>query len=234
MDVSDSQLRVVLRHANPIEQYARRIAEAHTLGYGPGEHVDIWGVEFQCMALEVWKETLPPLFLRQVASSYKHCAWLMESALPDDWVAEDWEATLRHLSTVAAAVDTDPDCIGREVPLDASDIGHIPEVIRYDRLAELMHPSAVDRLRSAAAAVVRFCRFNSSIAPNETELACLQGLANGEKRSDMAKRLGYSERQLRRILANLWAKLGVANDMQGLAISVVHGWVTLPSNKATR
>lgn len=139
MEVSDGQLRVVLRHANPIRQYAHRITEAQALGYGPGEHVDIWGVEFQCMALEVWKETLPPLFLRQVASSYKRCAWLMESALPDDWVAEDWEATLRHLSTVAAAVDKDPDCIGREVPLDASDIGHMPEVIRYDKLAELHH-----------------------------------------------------------------------------------------------
>lgn len=233
MKISDGQLRVVLRHAVLIEQYAHRIVEAHTLGYGPGGHAEIWSIEFQRMALDVWKETLPPLFLRQVADSYKRCAWLMETVMPDDSVVDDWEAIGRHLSTVAVAVDTDPNCAEQEVPFDAPEIRHIPEVIRYERLAELMRPNATERLRSAAATVIRFCRFNSSIAPDETQLACLQGLANGEKRADLAKRLGYSERQIRRILNDLWDQLGVANGMQGLAYSAAQGWVTLPTSKTT-
>lgn len=233
MEISDGQLRVVLRHADPIEQYAHWVAEAHTLGHGPGEYTDIWNIEFQRMALEIWKETLPPLFLRQVSNSYKRCAWLMETILPHDSVPDGWETTIRYLSMVAAAVDTDPICAEQEVPSDALDIGHMPEVIRYERLAELMHPGAVEKLRSAAATVIRFCRFNSSMAPDETQLACLQGLANGEKRADIAKRLGYSERQIRRIFNDLWEQLGVANGMQGLAYSVAQGWVTLPSSKTT-
>lgn len=227
VNVGDDQLRVVLRHVVPIEQYAIRIAEAHGLGYGPGKHTDIWGVEFQRKAQEVWKETLPPLFQRQVANSFEHCAWLMDSVSPDESVAGDWENVARYLGAVAAAVEEDPDCAELEVPSDSPEIGHMPEVIHYERLAELMHPDVVEELRAAAAAVARFCRFSSLSAPNETQLTCLQGLANGEKHADLAKRLGYSERHLQRILADLWRQFGVDNTTEGVAFAVTQGWITV-------
>lgn len=229
MEFSDGQLRVVLRHAGPIEQYACRIAEAHGLGYGPGGHTDIWGVEFQRKAQKVWKETLSPSFERQVADSYGRCAWLMRSVLPDESVAGDWENVARYLGAVAAAIDEDPDYAEQEVPSDSPDIGHIPDVIHYEKLAELAHPDAVEGLRAGAAAVSRFCRFNSSVAPDETQLACLQGLANGERHADLAKRLGYSERHLQRILAEIWEQFGVDSAIEGVAFTVAQGWVTVPN-----
>lgn len=228
MQFSDGQLRVVLRHAGPIEQYACRIAEAHSLGYGPGEHIDIWGVEFQRKAQKVWKETLPPLFERQVADSYERCAWLMRSVLPDESVAGDWENVARYLSAVAAAIDEDPDCAEQEVPSDSPGIGHMPEVIHYEKLAELVHPDAVEKLRLAAAAVAQTCRNNWQNAPDEMQLACLQGLANGEKHGDLAKHLGYSERHLRRILAEIWHQFGVDSAIEGVAFAVAQGWVNVP------
>lgn len=230
MEFSDGQLQTVLRHASPIEQYACKIAEAHSLGYGPGEHTDIWSVEFQRKAQKVWKQTLPPLFQRQVADSYKHCAWLMDSVSPDESAAGDWEKVATYLGGVSAAIDEDPDCAEHEVPSGSPDIGQMPEVIHYERLAELMHPDAAERLRAAASAVVRFCRFNLSIAPDEIQLACLQGLTSGEKHADLAKRLGYSERHLQRVLAAMWQQFGVDDTIQGVAFAVENGWIAVPSS----
>lgn len=228
MEVSDGQLRVVLRHAAPIEQYAGRIAEAHSLGHGPGGHTDIWGVEFQRKAQKVWKETLPPLFQRQVADSYERCAWMMGFVSPDESVVADWENVARYLGAVAAAIDEDPDCAEQKLPSDSPGIGHLPEVIHYEELADLTHPDAVERLRAEAAAVARFCRFNSSAAPDEMQLACLQGLADGEKHSEIARRLGYSERHLQRILAEMWHQFGVESTIEGVAFAVAQGWIYVP------
>ena len=214
MQVSDGQLQVILIHAAPIEQYASRIAEAHSLSHGPGGHTDIWGVEFQRKAQRVWKETLPPLFQRQVADSYHRCAWMMGTVLPNESVVGDWENVARYLGAVAAAIDEDPDCAEQKAPSDSLGIGHLPEAIHYEELADLMHPDAVGRLRAEAAAVARFCRFNSSDAPDETQLACLQGLADGEKHSGLAKRLGYSERHLQRIFAEMWHQFGVDGTVE--------------------
>ncbi len=227
MQFSDGPLQVVLRHAVPIEQYACRIAEAHDLGYGPGEHTDIWGVESQRKAQKVWKETLPPSFLRQVADSYERCAWLMGSGLPDESVVGDWENVARYLGAVAAAIDEDPDCAVQMETSDPPGIENMPEVIHYEKLAELLHPDAAERLHAAAGAVARFCRFNSSIAPDKMQLACLQGLANGEKHADLAKRLGYSERHLQRILAGMWHQFGVDSTIQGVSHAVAQGWITV-------
>ena len=103
----------------------------------------------------------------------------------------------------------------------------MPEVIHYERLAELVHLDAVERLRCAAAAVARFCRFNSSMAPDEIQLALLQGLASGEKHADPAERLGYSERHLQRILADMWHQFGADNTIQGVSHAVDQGWITV-------
>lgn len=228
MQVSDGQLQVVLRHAAPIERYASRIAEAHSLGHGPGGDTDIWGVEFQRKAQRVWKETLPPLFQRQVADSYQRCAWMMGSVSPDESVVGDWENVARYLGAVAAAIDEDPDCAKQKAPSDSPGIGHLPEAIHYEELADLTHPDAVERLRAEAATVARFCRFNSSAAPDETQLACLQGLADGEKHSEIAHRLGYSERHLQRILAEMWHQFGVESTIEGVAFAVAQGWINVP------
>lgn len=233
MEIGGDQLGIVLRHVVLIEQYATRISEAHGLGFGPGEQTDIWGAELQRKAQKVWKETLPAQLLRQVADSYERCAWLMQSVLPDESIVGDWENMARYLGTVAAAIGEDPDCAKQEMPTSPFQIGHIPEVIHYEKLAELVRPNAVEELRAAASAVARFCRFNLTIAPNEMQLACLQGLANGEKQASLAKRLGYSERHLQRIIAAMWHKFGIANTTEGVAHAVAQGWVTVEPESQT-
>jgi len=232
VDIGGDQLRVVLGHVVQIEEYAARISEAHSLGHGPGEHTDIWGMEFQRKAQKVWKETLPPLFQRKVADSYGRCAWLMESVLCDESIAADWENIARYLVAVAAVIAEDPDCAEQEMPSDPLGTGHMPETIHYEGLAELMSVDAAERLRASAATVARHCRFNSSAAPNDVQLACLQGLANGEKHAELAKRLGYSERHLQRILADMWHHFGLDNPAEGVAFAVTQGWVSVPRTVA--
>ncbi len=227
MGVGDRQLEIVLRHVVPIERYAARIIEAHGLGHGPGSHTDVCDLELQRKAQKVWKETLPLLFLSRVADSYGRCAELMSAALPDDSADGDWDIVCRYLGAVATAMAEDSDHGKREVPLEDPDIAEMPDVIHYERLAELMHPDAVEGLRSASAAVARYCRFATQSAPDEVQLACLQGLANGEKHADLAMRLGYSERHLQRILADMWHQFGVDSTIEGVSHAVAQGWITV-------
>jgi len=228
---SDEQLGVVLRHAVRIERHASRIVEAHELGYGPGEDADIWELEFQRRAREVYKETLPPAHQRLVADSFEHCARLMGAMAPGGEITEDWEAVAAYLRAVAKAISEDPECPAHHASFDAPDIGDFtPEVVHYEKLASLMHPDPVEKLRAAAAAVAQYCRFSSQTAPNEMQLACLQGLANGEKHADLANRLGYSQRHFQRMLADMWDQFGVDNPIQGVAFAVAQGWITVPSS----
>ncbi|MCQ3810909.1 MAG: hypothetical protein KTV68_10195 [Acidimicrobiia bacterium] len=229
MDGGDDQLRVVLRHVVPIEQYTIRITEAHGLGCGPGGHTDIWCLEFQRRAQKVWKETLPSLFQRQVADSYERCVQLMGLVSPNESITGDWESVARYLGAVADAINNDPDCAEQGVASESYGIGQMPEVIHYERLAELMHPDAVEKLCATAAAVAHYCRSSLSIVPDEIQLACLQGLANGEKHADLAKRLGYSERHFQRILADMWHQFGVGNTTEGVAFAVQNDWVAVPN-----
>ncbi|MCY4136283.1 MAG: hypothetical protein OXG30_15450 [bacterium] len=234
MELSRAQWGSVGSFAVRIVRFAGCVADAHRLGHGPGEQSDIWGAELQRKAQKVWKETLPAQLLRQVADSYERCAWLMHSVLPDESILGDWENMARYLSTVAAAIGEDPDCAKQEIPASPFHIGHIPEVIHYEKLVELMRPDAVEQLRAAASAVARYCRFNSTIAPDDMQFACLQGLANGERLASLAKRLGYSERHVQRILAEMWHQFGVASTTEGVAFAVAQGWVTTHRDIASR
>ena len=224
----DDQLRAILRRVVPIEQYASRIAEAHGLGHGPGENIELWNVGIQRSALEIWKETLPAWFLSRVAESYELCQELMAAVLPDESAFDEWGNIERYLGVVAAAISEDPTCAASRDATDALGVGDMPEVIHYEKLAGLMHPDAVEALRAAAAAVGHFCRFGLGSAPSEVQLACLQGLANGERHAALAKRLGYSERHLQRILADIWHQFDVDGTIQGMAFAVQNGWVSVP------
>ncbi|MDE0118190.1 MAG: hypothetical protein OXT07_16440 [bacterium] len=230
MRVGDRQFEVILRHAVPIERYATRISEAHGLGHGPGSYANICDLELQRKAREVWKETLPPPFLSSVGDSYGRCAQLMGAVLPDGSAEGDWDVVCRYLGAVATVMAEDSDLGIPEVPPGSADIREMPAVIHYESLAELMHPDAAVGLRSASAAVGRYCRFAGQSAPDETQLACLQGLANGEKHADLAVRLGYSERHLQRILADMWHQFGVNGTIEGVAHAVAQGWVTVPES----
>ena len=189
------------------------------MGLGPGRHSEICDLGLQRKALQVWKQTLPPLFLGGVADSYARCALLMGTVVPDGSAQADWDTPARYLGAVATAIAEDPGFRNRQPPAGAPAIQDMPEVNRYESLAELMHPDAVEAPRESSAAVARYCRFAMHSAPDDTQLVCLQGLANGDKQADIAKRLGCSQRHLQRILADLWHHFGVQNAIQGLSLA---------------
>ena len=227
MEIGNHQLKVMLRHVVPIEQYAIRIAEAHRLGHGPGDLIEPWSMEIQRQAAKIWTETLPAPFLSQVAESYRRCAEFMGNVTPNGSAAGDWGAIQKYLGAVATAIGENPECAASHDSSDLLSTGGMPEVIRYDKLAAIMHPDSVEKLRAAAAAVALTCRSRSQNAPDEMQLACLQGLANGEKHADLAKRLGYSQRHFQRILADMWHQFEVENTIQGVSHAVAQGWITV-------
>lgn len=73
----------------------------------------------------------------------------MDSGLPDESAAGDWENVSRYLGAVTRGEDLD--YAEQGVPSESSGIGQMPEVIHHERLAELMHPDATDRFRAVAA-----------------------------------------------------------------------------------
>jgi DNA-binding NarL/FixJ family response regulator len=61
--------------------------------------------------------------------------------------------------------------------------------------------------------------------PSESELAWLQGLANGATVSQLAERSGYSERAMFRLLRELYGRLEVKNRTEALMLSQRRGWL---------
>ena len=110
----------------------------------------------------------------------------------------------------------------------------VPAVVRTDRLATLMHPEGVERLRGSALAAATLGR----TTPTETDLAWLQALVDGWRVADIAREWGYSERAVYRRFRELWDHLGVQHRAQGVAVAVHLGLVEVhepgPTATATR
>ena len=171
--------------------------------------------------------TLPPLYLRLIADSFDHCASVMSIVRPDGLLIDEWDTALSYFQTISSAIADDVDQRG---PLEASELNdNIMDLLRYEELAELMHSDLVNILHNSATAVAEHCRFFLPLAPDDTQLACLQGLALGQNQAELAAQLGYSKRHLQRMLATLWDQFGVEGPAQGVAFAVTQGWVTIPA-----
>ena len=60
---------------------------------------------------------------------------------------------------------------------------------------------------------------------SDEELEWLRRLARGDRIGDIAIESGLSRRSLYRRLDDLWAKLGVVNRAQGIAMASRKGWI---------
>lgn len=233
VELSRGQWGAVGSFAVRIAHFAECVAEAHGLGHGPGDSRKPWGIRFQQRTCSIYAQTLSAEYLRGVADASGHCAGVMEQADPEDEVAADWEIVAQFLRSTAVALGEMPAVAAVAGDAGTAEIASTsPPVLRYELFAELLHPRGAVRLRKAAAAVARCCESHVRVVPTARELEWLISVSAGVPVADLAKCNETSVRGMYRRLEKTWERLGVANQVQGVALAVQEGWIApLPSGE---
>ena len=91
---------------------------------------------------------------------------------------------------------------------------HAPDHGLGDRLAEIGEMSAEDR---ASLTAQRRGRPHEEGILDTRELALMRGLADGVTVQQLAKRFGYCEREIHRILHEIYQRMGVENRSAAIA-----------------
>lgn len=205
------------------------VAEAHLLGHGPGRFRKPWGIGFQRHACSIYVQTLNAEYLRGIADASGYCAGLMDGAAPDDGVAADWAIVAEFLRSTSEALGELREVAGVASGSGASEIGSkSPPVLRYELFAELLNSQGVARLGDAAKAVARCCESHVQMVPTAQELGWLLSVAAQEPIEELAERNKTSTRGMYRLLEAMWKRLGVRNQVQGVALAVQMRWIAPP------
>lgn len=199
------------------------------MGYGPGGSRKPWGIGFHRRACSIYAQTLRPEYLRGVADASGYCAGLMDGAVPEDGIAADWEIVAEFLLSTSEALREIPEVAGVARGAGTGEIGSTsPPVLRYELFAELLSSQGVSRLGDAAGAVARCCESHLGPVPSAQELEWIISVAAQEPVDLLAKRNNTSTRGMYRLLEAMWKRLGVRNQVQGVARAVQMGWIAPP------
>lgn len=212
-----------------IEHLAECVAEAHKVGHGPGNHRRPWELDFQHQAVRVYAETLPPPYLRGMADASRRTARIMDEAGVDEPTAADWDIVARFLRATADALVEDSSIAAITPETGRSDLASTATgLVRYERLAELLHTQGITRLGNAASTVVCYCQERLKVVPTTQELEWIISVAVNEPIERLSERNNMSSRGMYHRLETLWKRLGVSTPVQGVALAVQRGWIASP------
>ena len=229
VELSRAQWGSVSSFAVRIGRFAGCVEEAHRLGHGPGGSRKPWGIGFQRRASLIYAQTLRVEYLRGVADASAYCAGLMDGAEPEDEIASDWRVVADFLRSTSQALGEMPEVALAASGVGPAEIGSVPPaVLRYELFAELVSCKGVARLGDAAGAVARCCDSHVQVVPTAQELEWLISVAARVPLEDLAERNETSVRGIYRRIEKMWERLGVANQVQGIALAVQQGWIAPP------
>ncbi len=202
--------------------FARAILEAHKLGVVEGHHELPWTAEYHRDAVRVYATSLPALYQLCVRDLFRDSAEVMAGETVPGHLVEDWMIVRSYMISAGSAMSAHYAALAsvRSKP-DVSSSGEfaigesLPMVIRFDLLAQLTTSEGARRLERAAVTVRDHVEL-SLPALDDVERQMLIQLNAGTAIVDMAADLGYSERSMYRLLAQLWHKLGVPDRKEGI------------------
>ena len=202
------------------------VVEAYKFGIPEGPHFQPWTEAYSRDAVEVYAETLPLWYIREIASLFRHGAEAMEEHNIPVSKAQDWLIVIQHMHNASDAMarwveaHRDPSTSRSTSPAEVVD--RAPSILRYDRLAALTTAEGACRLARAADVVRRLGE--ASTAPLTSEQRrLLKAVASGVAVADLAAEFGYSRRSMFRELAKLWKELGVDDRIQAVRKAAAEG-----------
>ncbi len=220
-----NDLELIRCCAMRIEGVAAAIESVWEVGVRHGEHREPWTLDFQMLAAGIYLETVPASYALRVAATFRYCADKMSVAGSQVLVDESWWIVIRYLTAVSDSISR---LLGTEMQIGQVETVALspspPAVIRYDKLAPLLHPEGVFIQQQAAVRVGESCRRPHFVLESE-ELAWIAALAAGSTVIDLGVANGYSTRSMYRRLASLWRKLGVDDRVHGVAHAARMGWL---------
>lgn len=206
-----------------ISGLSREVLDAYRLGFGEDPNADDpWTLPFQRMAVErVYRKSFSLEYLRDLAADFGACAALMDSIDVGRVHRDDWTVVREYLQNTAKAIDAHPERASRAPRLpDLDALGSTtPGVFRFDLLAQVASEQGIRVLNRSAASVARLCR--RSVLPQLTsdEVFWFESLIAGSTVAEIAYGSGVSRSTMTRRLHRLWAKIGVENRSQAIAVA---------------
>jgi DNA-binding NarL/FixJ family response regulator len=155
---------------------------------------------------------------------------LLTLLAPDDWALLARLLTLRPDAAVLTFVEQ-PDVASFVRALAAGALGVLARDAPPAAVRETFQAAVQDRVilpagvARAMALPSRSMAANGSPAPTEREIGWLRRLGRGSTVAQLAADVGYSERMMFRLLADLYSKVGAANRTEAMMSARERGWI---------
>ena len=209
---------------------ADAMLEAYRFGVVEGPHREPWTAEYHREAVQVYGESLPWSYQRDVARLFRDSENAMRGRLIPSGLAEDWAIVTAYMREAVTAIEdwlaaAGPASHGSG-PAPALELTlETPRVVHWDGLAALTTRDGTSRLRNASVAVRR--HFDAEAPPSfeASEHLMLKRLASGVPIAEIAAEMGYSERSMYREMSRLWDKLGVSGRAAGVRKAAAEGLI---------
>ena len=204
--------------------------EAYSFGVAEGPHREPWTAEYHREAVQIYSESLPWSYQRDVARLFRDSEHAMAERLIPSGLAADWAIVTAYMREAAGSIE-DWLASGESAsrgprPAQAPELTlENPSVVHWDGLAALTTRDGTRRLKRASVAVRQ--HFDAEAPPSleASEQLMLKRLASGVPIADLASEVGYSERSMYRELSKLWHKLGVSGRAAGLHKATAEGLI---------
>ena len=206
------------------------ILEAYRFGVPEGPHREPWTAEYHREAVQVYSESLPWSYQRDVARLFRDSERAMAGCLIPSNLAGDWAIVTAYMREAAGSIEdwlaSDESRPHRSEQAESPELTlDNPRVVHWDALAGLTTQHGTRRLKNASVAVKQYFDAETPQSLDASERLMLERLASGVPIADVASELGYSERSMYRELSKLWDKLGVSGRTEGLHKATVEGLI---------
>ncbi len=203
--------------ASRIAGFATEVLRVYELGYAEMSNASPpWTLAFQQDAIDIYLETLPIEYLRDLAADFDACAALMSCERPVA-VEKEWGIVGDYLANSAEAIVNHPQSANRAPHLaaPASIEPSTPSLMRFGLYAERSCRRHVLDLHEAASAVQKYCERGVPELTDD-EVLWLNALVSDVTISELANQFGWSRRTMCRKLDGLWKKMSVSGREHGL------------------
>lgn len=203
------------------------VVDAYKFGVPEGPHRQPWTEAYTRDAVEICAETLPPWYIREIASLFRQGAAAMEEHNIPVSQAQDWLIVIQYMHNASDAMtrwSKSHRVSSTSRPASPAEaVDRAPSILRFDRLAALTTAEGACRLAGAADAVRQHLGGVLKVPLTGEQRRLLKEVASGVAVADLAAEFGYSRRSMFRELDKLWKTLGVDDRIQAVRKAAAEG-----------